>query len=370
MGDKRLPATLVGVELVALGWDQFFKDSFDTHHELGLVPGRISQVQMKHCLAFTELGEMEVRVPGKFRFDAASKEAYPVVGDWVGIKTGMEPGKGTLQMVLPRKSKISRKFAGAVTEEQVMGANVDVIFIVAGLDDDFNIQRMERYLALATESGASPVILLNKSDLSQDAQIKIDQLQNIASAVPIHIMSAELNEGLEVLEEYLLRGRTSAFLGSSGVGKSTIINQLLGTKRQKIAPVRETDSHGRHTTTFRELILLPGGGMVIDNPGMRELQLWSSGEGVDEVFRDIEELTRQCRFRDCSHESEPGCSVKEALESGELDRRRYEHYLKLKREVQFLEAKKNETLRSSEKARWGNISRKGNAIRKLKRGEI
>ena len=357
------------IDLGTLGWDLLFEESFSPHQLQGLVPGRITQVQRKSCIALTEFGEIEVKVSGKFRFDTFNKGSYPVVGDWVGIKKEFNDDRGIIQAVLPRRSKLSRKVAGRVTEEQIIAANVDIVWIVSGLDNDFNIQRIERYLTLASESGSKPVVILNKSDLCDDPDVRIEQVKRIAPSTPIYSLSAELNHGLDILNRYLGKGKTIALLGSSGVGKSTIINRLLGVDRQKVGPVRESDSHGRHITTYREMIMLPNGGMIIDNPGMREIQLWSKGDGLNDVFKDIEEVAQNCRFRDCIHESEPGCAVKEALDKGELDPRRYTHYLKLRKEVKFLSNKHNEMVRSTEKAKWKNIAKYGREIRKLKMGE-
>jgi ribosome biogenesis GTPase len=357
------------IDLETIGWDVFFEESFGPYQIQGLVPGRITQVQRKSCIALTENGEIEVRVSGKFRYDTFEKGSYPVVGDWVGIKKEFNDDKGVIQAVLPRRSKFSRKVAGKVTEEQIIVANVDIVWIVSGLDNDFNIQRIERYLTLASESGSKPVVILNKSDICNDPDAKIEQVKRIAPSTPIHSISAELNQGLDILNQYLGKGKTIALIGSSGAGKSTIINRLLGVDRQKVGAVRKSDSHGRHITTYREMIMLPNGGMIIDNPGMREIQLWSKGESLNDVFKDIEEIAQQCRFRDCMHESEPGCAIKDALDKGELDPRRYTHYLKLRKEVKFLSIKQNEMVRSTEKAKWKNMAKYGREIRNLKTGE-
>jgi ribosome biogenesis GTPase len=261
-----------------------------------------------------------------------------------------EESAATIVELLPRKTKFSRKVAGRKSEEQVVAANVDVVFIVSGLDHDFNPRRIERYLVLARQSGADAVVLLNKADLRNDSESIRKEIAVIAGDIPVVMTSALKDEGLEVIANHLQSGRTGALLGSSGVGKTTIINHLLGSAR-KTAEVRENDSRGRHTTTVRELILLPSGGLLIDTPGMRELQLWGDLESVNETFEDIEALEQQCKFRDCSHDTEPGCEVRAALEQGTLTPERYESYLKLLRELAYQNRKNNEAEQRKEKER-------------------
>jgi ribosome biogenesis GTPase len=280
----------------------------------------------------------------------------PAVGDWVAAIPRPGEAAGIVHAVLPRRSRFSRKVAGGITDEQVLAANMDTVFLVCGLDGDFNLRRIERYLAPAYDSGASPVILLNKADLCQDLAARLAEVEAIAAGAPVHAISAADNQNIDAVCQYLATGRTAAFLGSSGVGKSTVINRLIGQDRQRTGEVRTHDSHGRHTTTHRELILLDGGGMVIDTPGMRELQLWSDDSAaVDEAFEDVERLARACRFRDCRHEAEPGCAIRVAIEDGTLDPGRYDNYLKLQRELRFLERRRNQRFAQQEKDRWKHI---------------
>jgi ribosome biogenesis GTPase len=257
--------------------------------------------------------------------------------------------RATIQAILPRTSLFSRKVAGQETLEQILAANVDVAFLVAGLDRDFSIRRLERYLTMAWESGARPVIVLNKTDLADDLEARRADVAGVAGAVPVHAISSKVGSGIEELSPYLQPGRTVALLGSSGVGKSTLINRLVGRERQLTRDVREKDSRGRHTTTHRELVPLPGGGLLIDTPGMRELQLWSADEGVQETFDDITDLAEHCYFRDCRHETEPKCAVKAAAEDGRLASDRLESFLKLQEELRHLATRQDALAQQTEK---------------------
>jgi ribosome biogenesis GTPase len=288
---------------------------------------------------------------------------------------GINTGNNTIEAVLPRKSKISRqvsggrgRYSGSQTVEQVVAANIDIVFITGSLDGSrsLNPGKIERYLALARASEASPVIILNKMDLCADLPEQINVVKQIAPAVPVLAISATWAAGLERLKQYLIKGSTAVFLGSSGVGKSSIINALLGAERLKVSEVRETDFKGRHTTVGQELLMLPGGRNVIDTPGMRELQLWGDEEDLAGVFPDIDLLAQGCRFRDCTHRSEPGCAVKQAIESGTLGIRRLENFRKLEREVQHLEARKNDFSKLEEKQKWKKISQWQKNFRKQK----
>ena len=277
-------------------------------------------------MAYGEHDEFMCKLSGKFRFEAGSKGKFSTVGDWVTASTRPNERRATIHALLPRKSAFLREVAGQITEEQVVAANIDTVFIVCDLDLEFYLRRIERYLSLAWESGAVPVILLNKADLCPEAKTRKNEVESIASGIDVYTISASQNVGLAILNNYIQIRKTAAFLGSSGVGKSTIINSLIGTERLKVNEVSELGCCGRHATTFRELILLPGGGMVIDTPGMRELQVWGDEEGLKQVFDDIDELATKCHFRDCSHQSEPGCAVQEAIRDGSLDPERLKSF--------------------------------------------
>jgi ribosome biogenesis GTPase / thiamine phosphate phosphatase len=286
------------------------------------------------------------------------------VGDWVAVKPLEGEKRGIIQAVLPRKSKFSRKMPGERIAEQIVSSNIDTVFIVSGLDGgrNFNLRRIERYLTLAWSSGAIPVIVLNKADLCPDTGQLIRSVDEIAPGVSVHAVSARERTGLEELKKYLSKGTTVAFLGSSGVGKSSLINALLGEEKQETGQVRGDDRMGRHTTTRRELILLPSGGVMIDTPGMREIQMWNGEDGLQETFEDIEILAKECRFADCTHNKEPGCAVKSAISQGELDLARFESYRKLQSELAYLASKEELGARRYEKQKWKKVAKWVKAI--------
>jgi ribosome biogenesis GTPase len=287
---------------------------------------------------------------------AGSKADFPAVGDWVCFDGG-PGGEVVIHAVLPRRSKFSRKVPMMKTEEQVVAANVDTVFLVSALDGDFNPRRIERYITLAWDSGAGPVILLNKADLCPDIEARMPDVEAVAQGIPVLVMSALMDEGLGEVRSLMAEGKTGAFLGSSGVGKSSIINRLIGEELLEVGEVRQSDGKGRHITTTRELVVLPSGGMIIDTPGMREIQLWGDEGSLRGSFEDVELLARQCRFRDCSHKSEPGCAVKEAIEDGTLDGARLKSYMKLQRELESLAVRKDQRARLHEKSKWKKIAK-------------
>ena len=343
--------------LESLGWNTFFEEAFAPFRQEGFVPARVAVQHRSHYVLYSPLGELRGEVTGKMQYMASGLQDFPAVGDWVVIHARPEEQAASIHELLPRQSRFSRQIPGPRPGEQVLAANVDIVFLVSGLDGDFNLRRIERYLIMASESGAQPVLVLNKLDLCDDPKEKERQIRSITAKTPLYMMSAINEEGLEIFRSSLKEGRTGALLGSSGVGKSTIINRLLGEERMETREVRETDSRGRHTTVRRELLLLPGGGLLIDTPGLRELQLWGGEEGVEEVFGDIKAIASQCRFRDCTHTSEPGCAIRRALEEGELDEDRYRSYQKLQREIAYQKRKTDGGEQRKEKERVKRISR-------------
>jgi ribosome biogenesis GTPase len=293
--------------------------------------------------------DIDARLPGRFRHIAASAEEFPAVGDWVTVTSDPRETIATIHTVLPRRSAFRRKTAGDVTTAQIVAANVDVAFIVAAMPGDVNLRRIERYLALAWESGAMPIVVLTKADLVADPDPFATQVRSVALGVDVLVVSTLSGAGLDEVVARLAPGITAVLLGSSGVGKSTMVNALLGEDRQRIGDVRD-DGAGRHTTTHRELIDLPSGASLIDTPGMRELQLWSASDGLEETFRDITALAGECRFRDCGHETEPGCAVLAALQRGALDAARFESWRGLQRELAYLERRQDAAAASAARA--------------------
>ena len=324
-------------DLEALGWAPFFDNHFEPHHARGLTPARVAVGYGASYRLYTADGEIDARLAGRLRHKTTGPDERPVVGDWVAVALQADAARGTIQAVLPRRTRFSRKVAGQATAEQVIAANVDTVLLVNGLDGDFNPRRIERYLVVAWESGARPLVVLSKADLCPDLPSRLATVESIAVGVPVLAISAVGGQGLDELAAHLAPGQTFALLGSSGAGKSTLLNLLAGREVMRTAAVRARDSRGRHTTTHRELVRLPSGALAIDTPGLREFQLWEAADGHRAAFDDVASLAEGCRFRDCTHQGEPGCAIQRALLDGSLSEDRLESYRKLDRELRHLE---------------------------------
>ena len=333
-----------------LGWDDGYAAAFAPYQQDGLVAARVVAQHRGHYDVLDEHGERRVRVGGRLRHDASSAAALPAVGDWVAVR-----GEA-IQAVLPRRSAFMRKAASAATEGQVLAANLDSIFVVTALNGDLNLRRLERYLTLAWESGASPVIVLTKADLCHDVGAALLAVEPVAIGVPTYAVSNVTRAGLDQLEPHLGPARTIALLGSSGVGKSSLANRLAGDELQAIRDIA-ADGRGRHTTTSRRLIRLPSGALLVDTPGLRELQLWDADGGLHEAFADVDELAAGCRFNDCSHAREPGCAVRAALEEGRLPLSRLQSYRRLQRELERLALRQDARLRSETRKKRAAFAR-------------
>ena len=330
------------MDVIALGWNDFFQALFAPLQEKGYLPGRIIRQDRTGFVVMSKNDQQPAIVSGR-HFRSGLKADLPAVGDWVAIEDRPTEPQTIIQEIVPRKSKFSRKVAGENTDEQIVAANVDTIFLVTGLDGNFNLRRIERYLAVAWDSGSTPVVILNKSDLCETPDETIAKVEAISPGTKVFLTDAKSGKGVSQLEPYCQFGQTVAFLGSSGVGKSTLVNILLGEEKMKTNEIRQDDSMGRHTTSHRELFLAPQGGMIIDTPGMREIQMWGDEDTLAGAFADVEEIAQQCKFRNCTHENEPGCAVLFKVGDGSLSKQRLDNYIKLGKELSYVARKKSES---------------------------
>ena len=345
------------------GWSDALRHDFAPHAALGLVPGRVIIQRRSHWVVVTDQGELSARLSGRFVREAR-EGGHPAVGDWVGLAPRGGEGTATVQVLMPRRTAFTRKAADREQTTQVVAANVDTAFLVTAMNAEFNARRLERYLASAWQSGARPVVLLTKADLSGDPGAAVDEARRLAGEAPVIGVSCVTGEGLAAVRDLLRPAETAVLVGSSGAGKSTLVNALYGETVMSTGAIREDDARGRHTTTHRELILLPGGALVLDTPGMRELGLMDADEGLETAFDDIETLAAACRFNDCGHTNEPGCAVRAALESGGLDLGRWEGFQKLRRELARTESKVDREARAAERRRAVVLSKAAKIAKK------
>jgi ribosome biogenesis GTPase len=347
-------------DLETLGWTAEQEHQFEPYAAAGLTAGRVGAQHRGGCLVYSAVGELLTRLSGRLRAGSPAGADLPVVGDWVAFRPA-GPGHAVVHAILPRRSSFSRarrdlaRRTPQAAEEQVLAANVDVALLVVGLDGDLNLRRLERFLATAWASGAEPVVILTKRDLVPDTDPVRLAVEQVAIGVAVLEVSSVTGDGVDEVRALVSPGRTAALLGSSGAGKSSLVNRLLGREAQAVQDLR-ADGRGRHTTTHRELFLLPGGGLVVDTPGLRVIEPWA-GEGLDAAFQDVEQVAERCRFRDCRHAGEPGCAVLRAIAAGELDEERLDAFRKLARELAFLERRGDGRAQAQERRRWRALSR-------------
>ncbi|AEY65156.1 ribosome small subunit-dependent GTPase A [Clostridium sp. BNL1100] len=340
------------MNLDRLGWDSFFEKSFAEYGNKELIPARILSQQKNNYTVCLENKSFNAKLSGKFIYTASKKKHFPAVGDWTLIKLTENNSQAIIHHVLPRKTAFVRKLpisggrkvkngciVGGTTEEQIIAANVDTVFIVCGLDGNFNLQRIERYITLAYNSGATPVIILNKVDCCESIEDHVVKVRKIAAGLDIYPISVLKNIGMDIFDKYLLQGKTIVFLGSSGVGKSSIINYLIGEEKQRTNLISDFNGKGKHTTTSAQLVFHNSGCMIIDTPGLRELQLWGEEDALNQNFDDIISIAKKCKYRDCQHDKEPGCAVKLSIEEGLISLERLENYRKQHYELVMLDGR-------------------------------
>ena len=357
-------------DLAVWGWNErvsaLFQPLSDAHE--GVVPGRVLAEHRGGYMVATESGDLDSTVSGRYRHEASAAEDFPAVGDWVAVEIAEGGQSAVIQALLPRLTRFVRPARGDIPGAQVVAANVDLVLLVTALDHDFNLRRLERYLALAWSSGAEPVIVLNKADVCDDVPARTADVAMIAPGVPIRVMSARDGTGLDSLAPLLEPGKTVALIGSSGVGKSTIVNALLGWERQSTGEVREDDQRGRHTTTMRELMVTPSGALLLDSPGIRSVGMWDIDAGLSDAFADVEEIASLCRFSDCAHGTEPGCAVQAAISAGTLPAARLESQQKLAREWAHTARRVDHAARELERRKWKTIHKSVRNHMKVKYG--
>ena len=353
--------------LELLGWNSFFEENSGSFKQNGFSFARIITEHKERYIVASEKGELSAEVTGKLLYSSENNSLLPKVGDWVAAIIYEDEKKAIIHDVLPRKSVFGRKASGNKIQEQVIAANIDLLLIVQSLDANYNHRRIERYLVMAYEGKMQPVIVLNKSDICSGANEKLEEVKRTFPDVTSFAVSAETGNGINDLKKIFADGKTCALVGSSGVGKSSIINSILGYDRQKVNEVRLADSKGKHTTTSRELILIPGGGIIIDTPGMREFQLWSADSGIESTFPEIEGLSVNCHFKDCTHTHEINCAVLNALQAGELSQERYDSYLRLRKELSWIKSKTDPEEMKKRDEKWKQIHKQVKYMKKFNR---
>ena len=358
---------IVTSEIKTYGWNDQLQTEFQPFADRGLIPGRVIVQQRSHYRLMTDLGELAADMAGRFAH-GAGEAGLPVTGDWVACAPRPRESAATIQALLPRSSLFIRKAAGPSQSAQAVAANVDLALLVASLNADLNPRRLERYLAMAWESQVEPMVLLTKADTCTDIETPLAAIRAVAVGAEVHAVSALTGFGMAAVVARLAPGHTAVLLGSSGAGKSTLVNALAGEALMATAAIREGDAHGRHTTTHRELILLPSGALLLDTPGMRELGLWDAQAGLAATFADLETeidaLALDCRFRDCGHQAEPGCAVRRAVEAGRLDSERWQSWIKLKRELAHLVRREDPVAKAAHRKHWIGINKAQRARRR------
>lgn len=349
------------INLKDYGWNESYKVKWerliDASKVKKSIPGRVTLEHKRMYRVVTAEGEWLSVCSGTMQYVAEDRRDFPAVGDWVAIEKMPGEERGIIHAILPRTSLFSRKAAGLTIVEQIIAVNIDIVFLVMSMNKDFNPRRLERYLVAAYDSGATPVVVLTKKDVCDNPTHYIEEARNIALGADVFAVSNITGEGIGELTALLVGGKTAALLGSSGVGKSSLTNAICGGETMVVQDIRDDDDKGRHTTTHRELVKIPGGGVLIDTPGMREFQLWDNSESLDSGFKDVETFTKLCKFNDCQHNHEPGCAVQEALATGALLGDRYASYLKLQKELAFLERKMDAAAQAEERNKWKKITK-------------